>query len=79
MIGIGRQHGRRFVLLSPTHRPQRRPCPCLQAGAETFGTSAELLSWTQAVLWEGHSAGVGAGVGNENKESCRFVRPLRIP
>jgi len=37
------------------------------------------LSWTQAVLWEGHTGGVEAGVRDENAESCRFVRPLRIP
>jgi len=26
-LDIGGQHGRRFVLLRHTHRPQRRPCP----------------------------------------------------
>jgi len=28
--------------------------------------------------WEGHSGAVGAGVGEENAETCCFVLPLRI-
>jgi len=29
--------------------------------------------------WEGHSGGLGAGVGDENAESCGVVRPTHIP
>ena len=29
--------------------------------------------------WEGHSGGLGAGVGDENAEACGISRPLRIP
>jgi len=29
--------------------------------------------------WEGHSGGVGAGVGDESADACGIVLPLRIP
>ena len=42
-LDIGGQHGRRFVLLRHTHRPQRRPYPFVQTGAETPDTGAEAV------------------------------------
>jgi len=53
--------------------------PFVQAGAETSDTSAEAIEPDPGSSWEGHSGGVGAGVGDEIAESCGVVRPLRIP
>jgi len=53
--------------------------PFVQAGAETSDTGAEAVKPDPGFSWEGHSRGVGAGVGDENAESCGVVRPLRIP
>ena len=54
--------------------------PFVQAGAETSDTGAEAVKpdggpslFLEGSLW------IGAGVGDENVESCRVVRPLRIP
>jgi len=52
--------------------------PFVQAGGETPHIGAEAVKPDPSCSWEGHS-GVGAGVGDENVESCRVVRPLRIP
>jgi len=52
-----RGHGRRFVLLHQTHRPQRRPYPFVQAGAETSHASAEVVEPGPGCSWEGHSGG----------------------
>jgi len=41
--------------------------------------SAEAVKRDPVSSWQGYSGGVGAGVGNENPESCEIVRPLRIP
>ena len=51
----------------------------VQAGAETSGTGAEAVKPDPGSSWEGHSGGVGAGVGDENVDSCGVVPPLRIP
>jgi len=62
-LDIGRQRGRRFVLLRHTHRPQRRPYPiCTSRGPRLF-----------------LSLRVGAGFGDENAESRSALQPLRIP
>ena len=61
----GGQHGRRFVLLRHTHRPHRKPYP------------AEAVKPDPGSSCERHSGWVGAGVGDENAESCGAVRPLR--
>jgi len=50
----------------------------VQTGAETPDTSAEAIKPDPGPSWE-VSAGVGAGVGDENAESCTFVHPLHIP
>ena len=49
--------------------------PFVQAGAETSNTGAEAVKPDQALL----RRGLGAGVGDENAESCGIVRLLRIP
>jgi len=51
----------------------------VQAGAEMSNSGAEAVKPDPGSFWEGHSGGVGAGVGDENAESCGDVRPLRIP
>jgi len=51
----------------------------VQAEAETSDTGAEAVKLDTGPSLEGHSGGVCAGVGDENRESCEFVRPLRIP
>jgi len=53
--------------------------PLVQAGAEMSDTGAEAVRPDPGSSWEGHSWGVGAGVGDENAESCGTVCPLRIP
>jgi len=53
--------------------------PFLQAGAEMSNTSAEAVKPDPGSSWEGHSGGVGAGVGDESAEACGVVRPLRFP
>jgi len=52
--------------------------PFVQAGAETPDIGAEAVKPDPCSSWEGHSVGVGAGVGDENAESCGAVRPLSI-
>jgi len=52
--------------------------PFVQAGVETSNTCAEAVKPDPGCSWEGHSEGLGAGVGNENAESCGVVRPLCI-
>ena len=41
-------------------------------------TGAEAVKPDPGSSWEGHSGG-GAGVGDENAESCGIVCPLCIP
>jgi len=52
--------------------------PFVQAGAETSDTGAEAVEPDPGCSWEGHFERVGACVGDENGESCRVIRPLRI-
>jgi len=52
--------------------------PFVQAGAETPDTGAEAVEPDPGCSWEGHFERVGACVGDENGESCRVIRPLRI-
>jgi len=54
-LDIGEQHGRRFVFLRHTHRPQSRHIPFVQAGAETSDTGAEAVKPDPRCSWEGHS------------------------
>jgi len=51
----------------------------VQTGAETSDTDAEAVKPDPSSSWEGRSGGVGAGIGDENAESCEVVQPLRIP
>jgi len=53
--------------------------PFVQSGAKTFDTGAEAFKLDPGCSWDGHSEGVGAGVEDENAESCRAVHPPRIP
>ena len=53
--------------------------PSVQTGVEMPNTSAEAVKPDPGSSWEGHSGGVGAGVGDEYAESCVVVRPLCIP
>jgi len=46
----------------------------VQAGAEASENGAEAIEPDPGCSWEGHSEGVGAGVGDESAESCRIVR-----
>ena len=79
-MDIGGQHGRRFVHLRHTHRPQRKPYPIctVQAGAETSDTGAQAVKSDPSCSWEGHSRGWLSAFGDKNAESSEFVRPLRI-
>jgi len=47
--------------------------------AQTSDISAEAVEPDPGSSWEGHFGCVGAGVGDENAESCGVARPLRIP
>ena len=78
-LDIAGRPGRRFVYLRHTHRPQRRPYPFVQAGAETSDTGAEAVKPDPDSFWEGHSGWVWTGIWNWNAESCGVVRPLRVP
>ena len=42
----------------------------VQTGAETPDTGAQAVKPETQCSWEGHSRRVGAGVGDENAESC---------
>jgi len=53
--------------------------PFVQTGAETSNNGGESVKPDPGSSWQGHSGGVGAGVGDENAESCGAVRPLRVP
>jgi len=53
--------------------------PFVQARAETSKTGAEAVKSDPGFSWEGHSGGVGYGVGDESADACGIVRPLRIP
>ena len=44
--------------------------PFVQAGEQTSYTGEEAVQPDPGSSWEGHSGGVGAGVGDENVESC---------
>jgi len=52
--------------------------PFVQAGAETSDASMEVVKPNPCCSWDVHSGWVGGGVGDENVESCRVSRPLRI-
>jgi len=52
--------------------------PFVQAGAETSDTGTEAVELDPGSSWEGHCGWVGAGVGDENAESCGAVRPICI-
>jgi len=62
-LNIGGQHGRRFVVLRHTHRPQRRSYPICTSRSGTSDTGAEAVKPDPGSSWEGHSWKVGAGVG----------------
>jgi len=53
--------------------------PFVQTGAETPDTGVEAVKPDPGASWEGHSRGMGDGVGDENAEPCGVVHPLRIP
>jgi len=73
-LDIGGQHGRWFVLLRHTHRPQRGHTPFGQAGVETSDIGAEAVKPDPGSSCEGHFRGMGASVGDENVVSCGVVR-----
>ena len=52
--------------------------PFVQAGAETLDNSVEAVKLDPGSSWECRSR-VGAGVEDENVESCEVVRPLCTP
>jgi len=52
--------------------------PFVQAGAETSDIGAEAVEPDPGCSWR-VIPGVGAGVGDENAESCETVHPLHIP
>jgi len=58
-------HGRRFVHLRHTHRPQRKPYPIctVQAEAETSDTGAQAVKSDPSCSREGHSRGWVAVLG----------------
>jgi len=58
---------------------RRGHTPFVQAGAETSDTGVEAVKPNPGFSWEGHSGGVGAGVGDENADSCGAAHPLHIP
>ena len=51
----------------------------IQAGEEMSDTSAEAIKPDLGCSWVGHSEVMGARVGDETVDSCRFFRPLRVP
>jgi len=51
--------------------------PLVQAAAETSDTGAEVVKPDPGSSWEGYSGGLGAGVGDENAESCGQARNQR--
>jgi len=53
--------------------------PLVQAGTETSDTGAKAVEPDPGSSWQSHSGRMGADVGYESTESCRVVRPLRIP
>jgi len=77
-LDIGEQHGRRFVLLRHTHKPQRRPYIPHWYKQERSSAEAVKPDRTQALLWR-VIPGVGAGVRDESMEYGGVIRPLRIP
>jgi len=50
--------------------------PFVQARTETSDTGAAVVKPDPGSSWEGHSGWVGAGVGDEDAESCGVVSPL---
>jgi len=74
-LDIGGQHGRRLVLLHHTHRLQRRLYPIWTSRNRNAQLGAEMIKPDPGSSFEDHSRGVGAGVGDENVESCRIVHP----
>jgi len=77
-LDIGGHNGRYVFCATLTHHKGGH-VPFLQAGAEMSDTSAEAVKPDPGSSWVGHSGGVGAGVGDENAESCEAVHPLHIP
>ena len=76
-LDIGGQHGRLFVVLRQTHRPQKGPCAICVRGAETSDTVAEAVRPNPRCSRKGHSRRVGAG--DERTESRGVVETLRLP
>ena len=56
-LDIEGQHGRRFVLLCHTHRPQRRPYPICTNRSETSDIGAEAVKPDPGSSLECHSGG----------------------
>jgi len=69
-LNIKGQHGLRFVLRH-THKPQRRPYPPVQTGAEKSDTGAEAVQPDPDSSWVGHFVGVSAVVGDESADFCQ--------
>ena len=81
-LDIGGQHGQWFLFFYTTLRGCRGShTPFVQAGVEMSDTGAEAVKPDPGCSCEGHSISreVGAGVGDENAESCGVVCLLHIP
>jgi len=52
--------------------------PFAYVGAEKSDTGPETVKLDPRCSWQGHSGGVGAGVGDESTESCGAIQPLHI-
>ena len=70
-IKIGRQHGRRFVLLRHIHRPRRNLCPFLKARVETSGTGAGAVKLDPGCSLGGSHRGCG---GRCQGWKCRVLQ-----
>jgi len=53
--------------------------PFAPAGADTSDTDGDAVEPEPGSSREGHSEGVGAGIGDESTESCGVVRSFHIP
>ena len=72
----GEQHGRGFVLLRYTHRPQKSAYPIRTSRSGKARHRCAAVKRDPGSSWEGYSEGVG--VGDENAESCGVVQLLCI-
>ena len=78
-LDIGGRHGRRFVLLRQTHRPQRRPyLICTSRSRNVRLQSGGGLAGPRLFLG-GSFQGNCTDIWNQSVESCGVVWPLCVP